>query len=270
MKKSILILTAVLIGFSITTFAFVNWGGEEGKVEPKSVETLEKPAPIDYGVLTNFAGEEKIDFVYNIDARFTNRLSRERVREATSILELIPEKTMKLVKTIQNVKVAILKGEDEISELGDSNELTQAQKKLLQRVQYSDNILLYADYKQEIVGSEDLANNYFSYYISIVPEQEAEYEAGMEVLLNYLITNSEEERKAVSLKEVKSGRIDFRVNKAGKIDQVKLDSSSAYDELDGKMLDLIKNMPGKWKTAKNSKGEKIGQEFVFFFGSRAC
>jgi hypothetical protein len=33
---------------------------------------------------------------------------------------------------------------------------------------------------------------------------------------------------------------------------------------------MITNMPGKWNPATNSKGEKVDQELVFFFGRQGC
>jgi hypothetical protein len=42
--------------------------------------------------------------------------------------------------------------------------------------------------------------------------------------------------------------------------------TTRYPTLDEKFMTLIENIPGKWISAENSKGEKIEQELVFTFG----
>jgi len=36
------------------------------------------------------------------------------------------------------------------------------------------------------------------------------------------------------------------------------------------MMELIKNTPGNWNPAENSKGEKVIQKLVFSFGIMGC
>ena len=43
-----------------------------------------------------------------------------------------------------------------------------------------------------------------------------------------------------------------------------------YPSVDDELIKIITNMPKKWESAANSKGEKVNQEFVFFFGTPGC
>jgi hypothetical protein len=42
--------------------------------------------------------------------------------------------------------------------------------------------------------------------------------------------------------------------------------TTGYSSLDDKFIELIKNIPGLWIPAENSKGEHVDQELVFTFG----
>ena len=51
---------------------------------------------------------------------------------------------------------------------------------------------------------------------------------------------------------------------------VELEESSGYPAIDKTMIELLTNAPGKWKPAKNAKGEKVDQQLVFSFGEVGC
>jgi hypothetical protein len=64
-------------------------------------------------------------------------------------------------------------------------------------------------------------------------------------------------------------KLSFIVTKEGIVSNVKHDAmTTGYPSIDEKFMDLIKNIPGKWSPAENSKGEKMDYELVFTFGPR--
>ena len=62
----------------------------------------------------------------------------------------------------------------------------------------------------------------------------------------------------------------FILGKKGSISNVKLTDTSGYPSVDEELIKIITNMPEKWEPAENSNGEKVNQEFVFFFGTQGC
>jgi outer membrane biosynthesis protein TonB len=88
--------------------------------------------------------------------------------------------------------------------------------------------------------------------------------------VSFLKSQSYEAAKQVNYEKLRAGRIRFTVNEKGIVSDAKLESTSEYPELDAIFVDIFKNLKSTWKPAMNSKGEKVAQEMVFFFGTEGC
>lgn len=267
MKKIIFIICSALICFSLTAFGFMNWG-EETKAP--------KPAPLEKGsaffvndLVGSVINPIEDDFVYNIDTRFIATITKEKLHAANSIREILPEKTTEPNVHYQDVKVSIFK-QEKISQFGGNAMLSAAQLNFMQSIDYSQNIVVEANSEIPTGFNDQTQLNYISYHMTVVPEQEAEYMDGMDALIQYLKTESLAAKAGVEKNQLKPGRLWFTITKEGEVANVKLDSSSAYPALDEKMQELMENLPGKWEPAKNSAGEAVEQELVFFFGMQGC
>ena len=87
MKKSIIIILAVLTTFSFMAFGFINWNNN------KQVD---------------------LDLVYNVDSRFMTTITKEDLHKATSVLDIVPKKAEGWWKvSFQTVMVAVLQDGDE-------------------------------------------------------------------------------------------------------------------------------------------------------------
>lgn len=120
------------------------------------------------------------------------------------------------------------------------------------------------------VGPRQLDNNHRNPYLTVVPEKQAEYEGGMDALMEYLKENSKEARGGIQMHELQHFELLFTVTKKGTIENVRLDGASGYLSINNRMVELITKAPGKWKPAQNSKGEKVDQELIVLFGLRGC
>ena len=248
MKKNILIFCTVLAAFSLTAFGYLNWSN---------------PQPAE------------MDLVYNVDSRFIATITKEDLHKAKSVADITPEKAEWDKISFLNMKVAILQDDGEIAELGDDGVLNADQIKLLQSTDYSTNFYMEGRGKRKGAGPEglkDLDQEEFNlaYYITIVPEQEAEYAGGQKALIDYLKINSQIYTSIIEEDQLRPGQVSFTVTKAGTIGKVELNSTSGYPTIDEVLVGLVKNIPGKWHPAKNAKGERVDQELVFFFGRQGC
>ena len=238
MKKSILIFCTVLTTFSFMAFGYVNWNKQAD-----------------------------LDLYYNVDSRFLTTITKENLHKAKSIIDILPEKATNSIVSYQSVQVDII---DKASEPGDGDVLNAAQLKLLQSADYSTNIYIRSDYKTKNADSGELEDSYLTYYITIIPEKEAEFTSGHDALIEYLKENSKEKTAIIKKDKLQPGKVSFTVTKEGIIENVKLTATSGYPSVDKELVKIITNMPEKWNPATDPKGEKVDQKFIFFFGLQGC
>lgn len=252
MKKKILVLCLAFTALGITAFAYVN----------RNVSVRDK----------NENTKPELDLVYKIDSRFIWTITKEDLENARSIVDILPENATQSVGSYQTSKVAILDEEAEPSEheTGSSEVLNPAQIKLLQTTDYSTQFYIHADFTYRSMDPKGRGGDYLIYYISVIPEKEAEYSLGQDALIEYLRKNSKEKTAVIKQEKLKPGRVFFTVTKNGTVSDVRLNSSSGYPSVDEALVDLITNIPEKWNSATNSAGEKVDQELVFFFGLQGC
>lgn len=245
MKKSFLIFCAVFSAFCLASFGYMNWS------------------------------HASLDLVYNVDSRFDATITKEKLHKATSVLDIVPEEAEWSKVSFSNMATAVFQNGGEIRESGKDELLNAAQIRLLQSADYSTNICVKGWGKKRNGGPDylkDLAQEEldFVYYLTVVPEKEAEYAAGYDALISYLKENSKAATAVIRENKLQPGRVHFTVTKTGSIANVTLDSSSGYPSVDDVLIDLITNMSGTWAPATNSQGEKVDQKLVLFFGRQGC
>lgn len=261
MKKSILIISAVFTTISLMAFGYLNTetqNNQETVANKTELKTVKKRAAV--------------TFYYDIDSRFMSTVTKEKLHNATSILDFLPKSQTDPVESYQSIEVIILDDyhQTDLRATGKDEMLTAAQLELLKTVDYSANILIRADFLEKNKVTGELGHNYFTPHITIVPEKEANYIFGKDALINYLKINSTEEIALVQPGNLKGGKLYFTVTKDGNIANVELAATSGYPTIDDTMLRLMTSNPGMWLAAENANGEKVEQKLVFSFGTIGC
>jgi outer membrane biosynthesis protein TonB len=82
--------------------------------------------------------------------------------------------------------------------------------------------------------------------------------------------NSKKAIGSASQSDMAPGKINFLVTKDGLVDDVQLEYSCGQSSIDERMLEIVKEIPGRWKVATNAKGEKVDEKLTFFFGNQGC
>lgn len=268
MKKKIIIFCAALIVLSITAFGFINRNDlETDQAETKKSNTITSVEQV-AEIVNNPSFP---DFFYDIGTRF-NEIKKVKLDNARSFNDFIGEEHAQRIVSYKSLSVIILDDnkQTDIRETGTGDVLTPAQIKLLQSSNYSTNILIRAEYIEKNKETGKLEESYWTPYLTIVPEKQAEYMPGKEALIEYLKNYSRMETALVQEKKIKPGKIYFTVSKKGTISNVKLTATSGYSSIDELLMGLIIDVPGKWEPAENSKGEKVDQELVISFGNMGC
>jgi len=276
MKKSILVFCAVLVAFSLMAFGIMNWKGSLKGQKEMSCNKSALVANVDdmnnwnSKFLNSLVTSNDLDLIYNVDSRFLTTVSKDKLLKAKSIIDILPAKATESATSFYDVEVAILDEGKEGKEFGDTEVLNKDQVRLLQTVDYTSDIFIKADYTMKNLYSGFDTHKYLTYYISITPENQAQYIDGHDALIDYLKKGSKEEVGIIQQDKLRPGRVNFTVTKEGTLANVKLDSSCGYASVDEKLVTLVANMSTKWRPATNANGEKVDQELVFFFGLQGC
>ncbi|GAB5416834.1 MAG: hypothetical protein Crog4KO_17010 [Crocinitomicaceae bacterium] len=260
MKKSLLIVVAVLSTFSILAVDYFN---ENPKVTSGDRCSLKKSD-------TSTLIEQDPEFHYAIGNRFSNTITLEALLEAKIVDDLIAADAMNSVVSMWEVKLMVLSNKKDKIEKGEDRALTDAQLGILQSLDYNSDCNITALCTLKNVQSGQLTEGYFDDYFTVIPEKEARYNGGENAVIDYLVSKSSELTKKVDQDQLKAGMIRFVVTKEGAITHVSLDTSCGYRSIDKALINLVKEMPQKWTPAENATGEKVDQELVLFYGLVGC
>ncbi|MBT8220169.1 MAG: hypothetical protein KJP00_10100 [Bacteroidia bacterium] len=269
MKKSILILCAAIVAISLTAFGYINWRGTTTCQAPTAtVKAIAVDNPLS-NTLKMFPSKA---FVYDIDTRYIWNITKEDLDKAKTITDILPAEATESIVSYGSVSVSIIddNGDKIVSESGINEVLNPEQIQLLQPTDYTSNIYIKADYKKGIFGSEALENNDLTYFITIIPENDAQFPGGRNALISYLKENSKDVITGIDKNQLQPGKISFTITQNGTLEDIQLVSTSGLQEVDENFLELMTNVPGKWKPASNAKGETVDQKLVFFFGIQGC
>ena len=248
-------------------FGYVNWSDNTTDHKVQSLNNT--PNPDNYFVnLLNYQAEP--GFFYDVDSRFMKTITKSDLHNAKSIQDLFSENEINGIESFRDVNIVVLPRDKNKFEKGDDNTLNSAQLAFLQSVDYSTDICIEAFCKRMMSETWKIEEQCFVYYITIVPEKEAEFKDGQNALIDYLKKNSTETVASVNKDQLKPGKVRFIVTKDGEIGHVALEATSGYTAIDEKMVKLIKSLPGEWEAATNLNGEKVDQELVYFFGLIGC
>ncbi len=269
MKKSILISFAVLTTFSLMAFAFVNLS---------NTATVQKESPscntvfFDNDFLNNIYKPITVDFFYDVASRYMTTFTKEDLNKVKSMSDFLPKEQIESIVSFRSVSITFLDNDYKsiVKEAGNSEIFNVAQIKLLRSADYSTDILIRAEYQEKNKETGELEYSYTTPHITIVPEKEAEYINGKDVLIKYLKENSKVQTAIVKQDKLQPGKVRFTVTRKGTISNVKLFATSGYPSIDKTMVELITKTTGDWESATNSKGEIVDQELVFSFGIIGC
>ena len=188
-----------------------------------------------------------------------------------SIEDLIEDGGLHKMTSVTLSRLTLFEHESLTSKKMESNEseLSKAQLDFLSTFEYSTNFEARIEFKEK----DELGNinmNYRTPYLTVVPEQQAEYSKGEEQLLLYLQDNIQNELMGVIESKLQPAKLFFTITPNGSIKQIDVQRSSGYDRIDNRLKELIKSTEKDWKSARNSLGIPVEQELVVSYGALGC
>jgi hypothetical protein len=262
MKKPLILSVLLLLALTLSAFILTQ-NKPEAPLEQVSQE-LSDPTDIAPNA------ESAPEFLYEIGPRFIATITKENLDKAFFVRDILPERANWDSHSVQDLHITLLKGVFEPTESCKGLMLNEAQMRLLKSANYSDNLkfIAHCKGKHEEMGNEE--DYELAYFITVLPEHEAVYTEGKEAFISYLKEKSKAVISQVKGTDLQAGKIQFTVTTNGSISNVNLESTSGYPEVDVTLLELIRNAPGRWEPASNSKMMKVEQTLTFFFGMMGC
>jgi len=268
MKKSILIIGAVLTTLSLTAYTYIAW--ESSSPETEIACSTPHPTVEELPEVACRPTEVHPDFQYKVSNEFNTTITLEDLQKANSVVDLLPAEATENLSSYRDVKMDVVPNDNTTAIEGVDENLNDDQLELLKSMNYSSNFYLEARCKNINTRYGPMDNYHLVYYLTVVPEVLAQYNKGQDALLKYLKKGSENKVAAANWSDITPGRLHFTITKDGSIKNIFNSSSCGSTSIDEQMLELIRDMPGKWQPAKDANGNTVAQEFVFFYGKQGC
>lgn len=268
MKRNVILLSAGVLSIGLMAFGYA-------KLKTSSTEKCQalkqQKAISNYYIDINTKDEVFTDFFYDFGSRFGMTISKSKLQAARTVADILPPDDLKNIESYKSVNVIIIKNDEQtdIRSKGYSDKLTDAQLKLLRSMDYSTNFLLRTDFESNSNETRD-GYNYITPHFTVVPEKQAEYIEGKDALLNFIKTANKKFTINLDEKKLSPAKLYFTISKTGTVENINLDRSCGYSNIDTNMIEYIIKSAGKWIPAENEKGEKVEQELVLSFGRIGC
>ena len=153
--------------------------------------------------------------------------------------------------------------------IGSNDTLTFEQNKLLQHTELGTVITITIEYQARNAVSKMMENNSMIVNFTLVPEFEAEFLGGKDLLTEYLMAKTSHLFSNTPDNGIQATKVVFTVNEEGSIIDVQLLKSSTSKKFDDALLETINKMP-KWRAAKLKNGQLVKQKFELLFSNNGC
>ncbi|SDS71345.1 hypothetical protein SAMN04515667_2805 [Formosa sp. Hel1_31_208] len=265
MKKHVITVSTILVILSIVIIGFTNWSAKEtAEVNLSNKKTL----AFENQNMKRSNDNVIPELYYGVDTRFT-AIKKTDLAKVTTIYDFLTDEEAQQIAHINSVKVIIIKDnqQSEMQEYGTDAHLTDAQIKLIRSTEHFNHFTIRTDFKEKHKDTGKMEERFFGPHLTVVPDTQAIYIDGKASLINYLKENSNDDMTIITEGKLGAIKLSFIVTKNGTVSNITHDAmTTGYPSLDEKFIQLLKNIPGKWIPAENSKGEKVDQELVFTFG----
>jgi hypothetical protein len=171
---------AVVLTFSL---------GCNGQPQPEPFDgtPTTSAAVVPLGLGTYLRGTPMV-IAYDLGSRFELTVTKERLRAAKTIHDIVPEHLGQEGVSYSSVSIRTVerKGGTEIVASGTDQVLDADQLKFLWSLDYSDSFVIHAWSRPSNGAAVTTSENYFTPHVTIVPEQEAANSLGREAMIAHV------------------------------------------------------------------------------------
>lgn len=230
--------------------------------ESANIDT-ENPKPEFTGLRRNIQND---DLSYVVREKQNRTIVKGELEKAKSIEDLIPNYPSSWITDYVSVEVTTISNGETRTAASPNDILSREQKELLQSAKMSADLIIDVKYKSKNGANNKMETNEMNVLMTVIPDVQAKYIGGYEVMIQYLKENSKKAVSKIKLEQFQQLTVTFTVNEQGSTENARMIQASGNAEVDQLLMDVLHGMP-KWKPAENSKGEQVKQDFELRIGS---
>jgi len=269
MKKNAIITLVAFVIIIFTAFSFVpkqNTTIEQNQVCQEKFDPFTKQVELDF---TENGGDNiEQQLFFNIRGRFNKSLTISQLFNSKLIKDFVSYYPSEWISEYVSVEMNFHVDGKEIVTQSKNDTLTKEQIEIINSLEINDDISIKVKYKSENAVSHEVEiREMEELSFMIVPEHQAMYVFGYDLLIQYLEENSLDKIPVSIQNNLDQLSIYFGINELGEIQNVRLEESSGNKEVDHLIIDLIQNMPA-WDPAVNGDSIAVSQRFELTLGNK--
>ena len=203
------------------------------------------------------------------NAVYSRSINKRVLLAANKIDDVIQNYPASWITYYDAVWVKARLGEEYVSLMTESNELSLEQKSLFKRSDIGTNFEIVINYHITDTLTKELIYERLNVELTLVPEKEARFPKGYDQLIAYFEDNSLAYFSEKKMDDFTMVRINFTIGEDGAVEEVHQSHASGYEAIDQYILDLVKTMPA-WVPAQDEDGKLVKQVFELIYGTSGC
>ena len=210
------------------------------------------------------------ELFYSVHGNYKHPITKEKISKARSMSDIILYYPANWIKSYVSVNISANTGGNTKIAGSVNDILSQEQINLLNAAVTGTEIIIDIHYYAQDHTSNQTDIGKMHYSTTVIPENEALFPDGKELLTQYLKENAIDKISSEEIEKLQPAVVRFIINEEGEIANAHLSMTSGNPEVDKLLLETVNKMPN-WNPATDSKGQKVKQEFEFTVsGNEGC
>jgi len=205
----------------------------------------------------------------SVHGKYERPLKKEKLENAETMSDLINGYPESWITDYISAEVTATNNGTVMTAMGTNATLTAEQKNILAMADLGTEVSVDVAYRYKNAAIDQVDVHLMNYTATLVPEMEAEYPGGKQVLNDYLKENVTDKISEAEVKKMAPALVTFTINETGEVTNALVSISSGNPKIDKLLLKTITKMP-KWKPAVTADGKNVNQDFQFSVGVPGC
>lgn len=198
---------------------------------------------------------------------YNQSIKKGLASEAKEICDINPNFPALWIKEYISVELSVTCEGEILKAEGVDQNFTEEQQRILKMSETGTDIAVNVKYYPDNNLPEEAKEIDFAY--SIVPDIDAVYQDGEEIMQQYFKENAVDRIFEVTDKDVHKVIVSFDITQKGDVINPKVSQRSHSQDVDDIVLDAVKNM-SKWIPARNADGTIVEQSREFIITREMC